>query len=506
MSDPKSVLERVGARITPREDAFERLQRYRRRRQRNQRITAGVVAVLVAVAGGVGVWAGFRGGTTVRPGGADEQAVALWPERTLAEIEAAQQRVDGGEDSWRLDAASTAIRFASDVLGWNDPMVSIQFVPGPVDAAVADVTTPPAPCPAPLEGEPISLTCLGKRAEVSLHGFTGPGGIWSVTAVRGDRTRIDLDPPFAVLPGQIVEAQVDVPEGAQAIGGGTFFGNGCQASFGSERLTESGKLDLVVPSGDCEVSDGYLYVYVVGSGPAWDPYPSDAEELLAEDPLAGRLLEPMDLTLIQAHIASDTSPQPVEQAEVPEVAEVVCELFKETKQQVRAQPNGVHLRVRNALDREILVLTGGDTFRVAASETVKLTMQTPPGTTNVVCTEQDRTKFAVVELTIVDPDGLWKSPDLECDSRDINRTDVVFDPDAGLVVVAADPTDAARAYLEPLLREGDEVESAGYPEVIPPLVRVVREGQTVATLEFVEVEHGGWTVARVSSCSEFGIA
>src|SRR3972149_3396712 len=319
MIDLKSVLHRVGERIAAREDAFERLSERRGRKRRNQRISAGVVAVLVAVAGGVGVWAGFRNGTIVPPAGEDAEnarVVALWPERTLSEIEAAEQRVVSGEDPWRLESESTAVRFASEVLGWSDPTVSIQIVPGPVDAAVADVTNPPAPCPAPPEGEPISLTCLGKRAEVFLHGFTGPGGIWSVTWVGGDRTRGDPDPPFAVSPGQVVEAHVDVPEGAQAIGGGSFFGDGCQASFGSERVTETGKIDLIVPPGDClegaagEGSDGSLYVYVVGSGPAWDPDPTDTEELLAEDPLGGRSVDPMDLTLIRVHLASDTSPQP----------------------------------------------------------------------------------------------------------------------------------------------------------------------------------------------------
>jgi len=507
MIDLKSVLHRVGERIAAREDAFERLSERRGRKRRNQRISAGVVAVLVAVAGGVGVWAGFRNGTIVPPAGEDAenaQVVALWPERTLSEIEAAEQRVVSGEDPWRLESESTAVRFASEVLGWSDPTVSIQIVPGPVDAAVAEVTTPPAPCPAPPEGEPISLTCLGKRAEVFLHGFTGPGGIWSVTWVGGDRTRVDLDPPFAVSPGQVVEAHVDVPEGAQAIGGGSFFGDGCQASFGSERVTETGKIDLIVPPGDClegaagEVSDGYLYVYVVGSGPAWDPDPTDTEELLAEDPLGGRSVDPMDLTLIRVHLASDTSPQPVEQTEIPDVAEVNCNPAASVPYQsnVRPQPDGVHLRIHNGLDHPIRVDVEGqepDSFRAdpGVTETVR---SYPPGPLTVVCSDDG---FVVAsDLQIVDTEGLWTSTELQCGEDDVVAAGT---GDGFLVVGTADPVALVRE-IYPKLLDDDVVELAGYPSATPPIVRVVREGRVAAVAQFRSDGQGGWLLSGDESC------
>ena len=53
MSDLRNQLERLGERAKVASDAFERLERARRRRERHRRITAGTVALLVAIAGSV---------------------------------------------------------------------------------------------------------------------------------------------------------------------------------------------------------------------------------------------------------------------------------------------------------------------------------------------------------------------------------------------------------------------------------------------------------------------
>ncbi len=51
MRDLRSRLKRLGNRVVPAPDAFERLERARRRRQRNRRLASGVVAFVVAIAG-----------------------------------------------------------------------------------------------------------------------------------------------------------------------------------------------------------------------------------------------------------------------------------------------------------------------------------------------------------------------------------------------------------------------------------------------------------------------
>ena len=61
MSDLRNRLERLGERATVAPDAFERLERARRRHERNRKIAAGTVALLVAVAGSVAAFTAFRG-------------------------------------------------------------------------------------------------------------------------------------------------------------------------------------------------------------------------------------------------------------------------------------------------------------------------------------------------------------------------------------------------------------------------------------------------------------
>src|SRR5262245_22781723 len=64
MSELRNRLQRIGDRARVAPDAFERLERARRRRERNRRIAAGTVALVVAIAGTVTAFAAFR-----QPGG-----------------------------------------------------------------------------------------------------------------------------------------------------------------------------------------------------------------------------------------------------------------------------------------------------------------------------------------------------------------------------------------------------------------------------------------------------
>ena len=72
MSETRDLLERVGERFTFPDDMFERIERRRVRKRRNQRIAAGVVGIALFVAA---VWIVTSGGvfdrseTSVVPGG-----------------------------------------------------------------------------------------------------------------------------------------------------------------------------------------------------------------------------------------------------------------------------------------------------------------------------------------------------------------------------------------------------------------------------------------------------
>jgi hypothetical protein len=69
MADLRSRLERIGERVRVEPDAFERLERARRRHERNRRITAGIVALLVAITGSLIAFSAFRSGDGVRTAG-----------------------------------------------------------------------------------------------------------------------------------------------------------------------------------------------------------------------------------------------------------------------------------------------------------------------------------------------------------------------------------------------------------------------------------------------------
>lgn len=69
MADLRSRLERIGERVRTAPDAFERLERARRRHERNRRITAGIVALSVAVAGSLIAFSAFRSGDAVQTAG-----------------------------------------------------------------------------------------------------------------------------------------------------------------------------------------------------------------------------------------------------------------------------------------------------------------------------------------------------------------------------------------------------------------------------------------------------
>jgi hypothetical protein len=76
MSDLRTRLEWIGDRVRPAPNAFERLERVRRRRERNRRIGAGVVALAVAVAGSFALFSSFRPGGGEVAGGDDGSADA----------------------------------------------------------------------------------------------------------------------------------------------------------------------------------------------------------------------------------------------------------------------------------------------------------------------------------------------------------------------------------------------------------------------------------------------
>jgi hypothetical protein len=228
----------------------------------------------------------------------------------------------------------------------------------------------------------------------------------------------------------------------------------------------------------------------------------------------------MDLTLIQAHLTSVTSPGPVEQTPVEtetlptpkgptaaDVAEIVCDptvTLGNRKVVVQAQPDGAHVAVTNTLDRPIRVAFefAQEEARIEARAQREFVVDQPPGPAGaVICSDpEDGTKIDYFDLEVVDPEGLYQPFPLEC--RDDTRGETVLDY-AGGARGEADPVVAARKYVGIL--EHDSLELAGYPEREPPVVAVTRDGRVVARLFFRSDGYGGWLLEGTVSCGDVGI-
>jgi hypothetical protein len=184
--------------------------------------------------------------------------------------------------------------------------------------------------------------------------------------------------------------------------------------------------------------------------------------------------------------------------------------------QVRPQPDGVHIRMDNRSDRELTVglryANGGGggngappgVFEVADPQG-GTALPAPPGVTTVTCTDlslhgnpDDAPPTATFE--IVDEDGIYISTALDCDEQVSGIGDYV----AGTTGEVGDPVDLARAHFQ-RLRDTDIVERAGYPESTIPVVRVVRDGQAIATIEYEPDGQGGWLTGTVSRCTDADI-
>jgi hypothetical protein len=203
-------------------------------RPASSRIAAGVVAFAVCIAGSVLVWQAFR------PGPASVQApseavagVALWPERTAANLAKTQALADSGDPSvtWRLDPKEVAINFAEDILGWGKPVsdsggvhyavaVDPSWSSGDSSASVS-VSQLAIPCPTPPPGEP--MTCPPPYNEETLTlrqlGATGEAGVWSVTEVRASGFDLALNAGDHLHNGDSISGHVSFPPTADAVHG-----------------------------------------------------------------------------------------------------------------------------------------------------------------------------------------------------------------------------------------------------------------------------------------------
>jgi hypothetical protein len=504
MSDLRARLERIAGRVEPERDAFGRFERARRRRVRNRRIEAGVVAFAVAIAGSLAVFAVFRD-SEPRPGGDVEgDFFALWPETTYEAALEEQSAIDEGAPSrraWRLDPRVTAEEFAKRALGWgwqtpDEDVVDAAVLgdadvtgPGPV---TVEISTPPLPCPSPP-----APGCARKTASVTLARLVRPDGIWSVVRVDGDAFDLRLVSGERVEVGGFVVIPTTLEEGTEVAVG--VKGTGPCTGF-HEQTAEVAEGHVVVPvEGVAEGCAGYLYALT-------PPTPVGQVELgkimflwNEDKPALGYTIvsiAAVPVSFVNAHAEPTPSVEPI----ASPTAEVTCDgsATNVLTPRVAAQPDGVHIVVTNTSSVDLSLQiegVGGDNADVGEHE---LVWPLAPGPVRVRCldpTADAGSEGGYGSLEVVDPDGVYVSPELECS----NAVTMFVDDFGEGVGDHDDPADVARAHLTGLA-DDDVVERAGYPDSPEPVIRIVRDGVVVGRLDLFPDSQGGWLLSSLERC------
>lgn len=194
---------------------------------------------------------------------------------------------------------------------------------------------------------------------------------------------------------------------------------------------------------------------------------------------------------------------------VPDRVDVRCEpdSVKLAGPAVEPGPDGVRFVVDNASKARLLQvgLVGLDepafSVSIAQGEITEASFAIPPGPVSVRCTSAFGTAFhrPAEELIVLDPEGLWTSPDPTC--PDLETVQLV----APFVEGDETPGQTARRVV-PGLEPSDDVVKPGYPETPwhGDLVVVIRDGVTIGRVTRAQNE-GEWNLV-VDACPEAALA
>ena len=169
---------------------------------------------------------------------------------------------------------------------------------------------------------------------------------------------------------------------------------------------------------------------------------------------------------------------------IPARVVVICRPDESTElssSSVRAQPDGVHVLVRSQLDEPASVNgLGVEVEPGRRSDVVSI----GPGTIGVACwpySDHGSGEPPTTPLEIVDPDGLYVDPALDCSDGRFASMAIDFanpGPKAGVV-----PLEEARRQIGGL-SEDDQVVYGGYPEQRVRPVLVIRDEDVIANIGF----------------------
>ena len=212
-------------------------------------------------------------------------------------------------------------------------------------------------------------------------------------------------------------------------------------------------------------------------------------------PIASALFALGAVVVIAEAVVSIRDAWPVE--ETPDVASVSCTSTGPTlaRPVVAPQPDGVHLTIANPTGAQQYDIhparwdvgssVGGD----LGPGLTRTQISAPPGTLLVTCLgEHGFTWGPPARLRVIDPTGLWVSPEPACSDQNVREVDVGLPPDD------LAPIPIARSTLVGL-HGSDLLLKPGYPQTLwhGNLVVVVRDGSTIAAVTQY-LDHGRWIV------------
>jgi hypothetical protein len=515
MRDLRTRLERLGDRVVPAPDAYERLERVRRRRHRNRRLVAGFVAFAIAIVGSLAAFAAFRGAGPT-PANAEDGFFALWPEQTYEAALAEQAAIDQGALSrraWRLDPMATAREFVRTALGWG-------WDPSADDEIGTEVVAGDPSRPGPLTID-LRLFRHGSdelpplEVSVTLARLLRPDGIWSVVDVGSGAFDLRVGPGEEVTLGEFLAIATTLDEGTQVAVG--VAGSGSCAGF-REQTAEVIDGHVVLPvRGVTPGCRGYLYVLTPDT-------PTGQVELGRimfvwgdPKPPLGYTIESIAAAPVR-FVAPSAEDTPSAGPASPGTLRLTCDPSSITVAEtlVTAQPAGVNVVVDNRSEDPVFLQFapepegpwGGTEVPPGITE---LSLQAPPGTLTVRCSDGGDAVTSPIEIDVRDDLGLFVPFDLTCGGSPGLASTIPSSPWSGDgAPTAPEPIEFVRAVTKGLL-PGDVVERAGYPAAPGGIVRVVRDGAVVATFGLFQPEDwapgmlDGWA-ASMSACAGSGIS
>jgi hypothetical protein len=196
--------------------------------------------------------------------------------------------------------------------------------------------------------------------------------------------------------------------------------------------------------------------------------------------------------------AASPTGEPGQQPEMPDAVELICSSagIDVPVASIRPRSDGLHLDVVNELGTSTDVWVVADSSPAWSSGrfsvptgTSSVRLAAPPGPLTVGCDAGDSDQQRQVDL--VDADGVYESPELSCPEDERLRLDQVFPlerPTSVLSNVARDALGKDRVPFTDQIKADtgyEDGESTWDSPAVDPVVRVVRDGDTVALVHVV---------------------